>query len=342
MHVLKRILVSSIAAICLAASATGMADDLASAKEAMATQARSNAILIDTLLADGKPRALVLAATTSKYPGEDIAKDTERRRTLLYRAAQLAPDDAWVQWVSAVNTPPADTLSEAATALQRLEPDNGAVWLFQLQAASLAHDSKGVTEALARIGAAHKFDDYFVASATEWLKVFHAHPLPEVYALVGENAPERMGLVMAISYASAMSMANYATPTRACKSTGQPLAEDRRAACLAAGRLMLNESTTLISMRIGAALLRLAGAEDTDEITRNAEYFIQEYAVLSNSAFEDAAEFERYQADWLQTRDELQVAKNLLTRAGIPLSPPADWKPDHKAFMARILPPKDA
>ena len=342
MHGLKRSLVASIAGICLAASATAMAVDTANAEDAVAMQRRSNAVLIDTLLADGTPRALVLAATTSRYLGEDIAKDAERRLELLHQAAQRAPDDAWIQWVTAVNTPPTDSMSEAAMALQRLEPDNGAVWWFQLQVASLTNDSNGVTEALARMGAARKFDDHFVATVSEWLKVFRGHPLPEVYALVGENAPQHANFFLAASYGAAMPMVNYATPTRACKSTEQPVAEDRRAACLGAGRLMLNESTTLIAMRIGVALLRLAGAEDIDEITRNTEYFTQEYAVLSNSALEDPAEFERYQADWLQTRSELQVAKNLLTRAGTPLLPPADWKPDQKAFFARVLRPKDA
>ena len=87
---------------------------------------------------------------------------------------------------------------------------------------------------------------------------------------------------------------------------------------------MLSESTTLISMRIGIAMLRRDGAEVIDELTRNAEYHTQKYAVLSNSALEDPAEFARYQADWLQTRDELQVARNLQSRAGVPLSPPTD------------------
>ncbi len=105
---------------------------------------------------------------------------------------------------------------------------------------------------------------------------------------------------------------------------------------------MLNESSTVISMRIGLALLRLAGAEDIDEITRNAEYLTQEGAVLSSAALEDPAEFAWYQADWLQMGSELQAAKNLLNRAGVPLLPPADWKPDQKAFMARLVRPKDA
>lgn len=342
MYALKRTLVASITGICMAASASLMAVDAANAEDVIVAQRQANAMLVDALLAEGTPRALVLAASTARFAAEPSAQDAQWRRDLLHQAAQRAPDDTWVQWVTAINAPPADPLSEAALALQRLEPDNGAVWLFPLQAAALADDSKGVTEALARMGAARKFDDHYSASLSEWLKVFRTHPRPELAALMGENAPQQAALVMAVSYVSAMPMPGLRDQTQACKATAEPLADDRRAACLAAGRLMLNESSTLISMRIGMALLRLAGAEDIDEITRNAEYLSQEYAVLSSSAMEDPAEFARYQADWLQTGSELQAARNLLTRAGVPLLPPADWKSDPKAFMARLLRPKDA
>ena len=85
-------------------------------------------------------------------------------------------------------------------------------------------------------------------------------------------------------------------------------------------------------MQIGQGLLRLAGAGDIADITRNVGYLTQEYARLFNSALEEPAEFARYQADWLQTRNEIQIAKNLLTRAGIPLLPPADWKAAGKSL----------
>ena len=137
---------------------------------------------------------------------------------------------------------------------------------------------------------------------------------------------------MAIARAAALAMPNYGSVMAACKSLNAPVAADRREACLAAGRLMLNHSSTLVSMQIGQGLLRLAGAADIAEITRNVGYLTQEYARLSNSALEEPAEFTRFQADWLQTRNEIQIAKNLLTRAGIPLLPPADWKAAGKSL----------
>lgn len=294
--------------------------------EAAAAGQEHNLKLIDALLAEGTPRAMVLAATAMKYIGEQAAMDAKRQHELLSQAVQAAPDDAWIQWIAAVYALPSDTVSEPALALQRLEPDNGAVWLFQLAAASRANDSNGVTDALARIGASPRFNDHFVDYALEWLEFSSKHPLPDSFAMGDEQPSLVLPLVMATSRAAALAMPNYVSPARACKPVDQPLAADRREACIAAGRVMLSESNTLDSMRLGAAMLRTAGADDAAEITRNTDYFTEEYLVLWNAMLGNPEEFKRYQADWVQSRDTIQAARNLFHRAGVPLSPPPDWK----------------
>ena len=337
-----RILFKAIAGVCMLAATTVTASDLPDTEESIAAQRKYNASVIDVLVADGTPRALVLAATAMSYGGETSRAGVDGQRELLLgRAVQMAPDDALVQWLAAVYALPANTLSEPATALQRIEPDNGAVWLFQLAAASRAKDSTGVTEALARIGASRRFDNHYVDYSLAWLAMSPESTLPEPNAHNDEQGTAPLPLFMAIARAAALVLPNYVIPIQACKSVDQPLATDRREACIAAGRLMLNESSTLISMRIGAALLRLAGAEDADEINRNTEYFVQEYTLLSSTALEDPEEIARFQADWLQTHNELTVAKNMLARAGIPILPPANWESDSKSTMARIARPKD-
>jgi hypothetical protein len=150
--------------------------------------------------------------------------------------------------------------------------------------------------------------------------------LPEPYALADKKVTETLPMLMAVSRAAATAMAMRVSPTWACKAKEQALSADRRTACLAAGRLMLTESNTLDSLRIGAALLDLAGADDAAEATRDTDYFTEQYIAASNAAFEDPDLFLHYQTDWLQTRDEIQVARNLLTRAGVPILPPDDWK----------------
>ena len=82
----------------------------------------------------------------------------------------------------------------------------------------------------------------------------------------------------------------------------------------------------MLSQMVGAGLLRKAGVEDAAEISRELEYFREEYRVLVDKLRSDPQEFEHYQNDWLQTRSEVQVGRNAMARAGIPLLPPADWR----------------
>ena len=328
-------MLASVVGVSLAAVSTVFAVDLPTQEEAMALAQHHTDTVIETLLAEGTPRSMTLAATAMLPLGEDANAIAQKRKKLFERAAQSAPDDPWVQWMAALNASASNAVSEYSAALQRLEPDNGAVWLFPLQAASRAKDDKGMTDALARMGKARSYQDPFVTTALEWLKFYRANPIipPPGFAV---ESPAKSAFTMAVARAAAMAMPPNFAPMAACKSKDHPLQADRREACLAAGRLMLTQSNTLNSKLTGTALLRLAGAEDAAEINRNFEYFWQEYSLASNSALKDPAEFARYQADWIQTQSEVEVARNLLTRASIPLSPPADWKSDQKAFMARL------
>lgn len=341
MRALKQSLVALTAGICLVTATAVVAIDPPTAEEFLAAQKQYNATLIDSLVAEGTPRAMTLAASAISYGREGYESNVEMQRTLLARATALAPNDAWVQWIAAVYLPRSKIVSEPALALQRIEPGNGAIWMFQLAAASEARDEKGITEALVRIGAAHSFDDHFGDAMVEWLRVVRTYPMPQTGNDASAQASSQMPLIMAVNRAAATSSVSYAIATRACESTSQPLAIDRREACLAAGRLMLKESAGLISMRVGASLLRLAHAEDATEVTRNADYFMNEASELSRSAMFDSAELERYQADWLQSRSEVQAITNQLKRAGVPLLAPNDWNEDPYGNLAKIARQKD-
>ncbi len=335
LNTLKRVLLALVAGACIAIVSTVAAVDLPTQEEARALAQQHTDTVIETLLAEGTPRSLTLAATAMLPIGENAAVIGQRQRELFEQAATSAPDDAWIQWMAALNASSNGPISEFAIALQRLEPDNGAVWLFPLQAAARAKDSRGMTETLARIGTARSYQSPFVTTALEWLKFYRANPITPPPGFTVERS-SASAFTMAVARAAAVAMTPNFAPMAACKSRDQPLQADRREACLSAGRLMLTQSNTLDSMLIGATLVRLAGAEDAAEITHNFKYFSQENLIRSKAALNDPAEFALYQADWVQTRNEVQVARNLLTRAGIPLLPPADWKSDPKAFMARM------
>ncbi|MEO7934966.1 MAG: hypothetical protein ABIR27_01790 [Dokdonella sp.] len=336
MRALRHSLVAFSVVASMATAMSALAIDPPTTANFDAAFKQYNATLIDLLVAEGTPRSMTLAATAITYGPEGSTKNVEQRRALLARAATMAPDDAWVQWIAAMNLPRSPTLSEPALALQRIEPDNGAAWLLQLAAASEAKDEHGITEALARIGASRHFDEHFGTAMSEWLKVLRAHPMPQLATEESKEASGQMPMIMAVSRAAAISLTNFTSPTQACKSTDQPLAADRREACIAVGRLMLKESKTVMSMQAGAALLRLAGAEEAVEATRNADYFMKKAFDLSRFAMLIPAGLERYQADWLRTGSEVQAMKNQLTQAGIPLLPPKDWNEDPYGNLAKM------
>ena len=333
MNCLKRIWLVSMVAACVLIASPVMAMDPSEPPEEAAAWQQYKAEVMEALLAEGTPRAMALAATLLLPVGENANANTERRRELFAQAAQRAPDDAEVQWLVAVNAPSADRLSDAAGALQRLEPDNGAVWLFALNAAYEAEDSNGVTEALARIGASTSFDDHFGLIAMAWLNFFRTQSKVETPEFGEDREFTSLPLVMALVHSGSSSIGIYRIFLRACGSANQPALAERREACLAAGRLIWKESDTMLSQMVGAGLLRKAGVEDAAEISRELEYFREEYRVLVDKLRSDPQEFEHYQNDWLQTRSEVQVGRNAMARAGIPLLPPADWQPAPNPYV---------
>ncbi|WP_371279707.1 hypothetical protein [Dokdonella sp.] len=292
-----------------------------------------NASLVESLLAEGTPRALVLAATSLPYAGNPAGLS---RQALLDRAAQAAPDDPFVQWFAALYTAPATTLSEPAKAVLRLEPDNGAAWMFVLQAASEAKDENGVTEALAHLGAAAAFDEHYADFTLAWMEAFRAHPRPAQPELDREQALAEEPLIMAMARSTALALPAFSSLISACSDKSVDLLAGRRDACIAAARLMAGQSTAIISRGMGNALLRRSGAPQAATAMRDFEYINSRYALLSSTLECDPVEFDAFEADWMETRNEIQVAERALLRDGHLLQPPPDWQPDDGS-----LPPVD-
>ena len=328
MRFVKQVVVASLAGVYMLLATSTLAQDPPAHSDEAARMQQYNASVVDALLAEGTPRSMVLAATSLTTFGQDANANQQRKYDLLKQAAQRAPDDAWVQWFAALHADPDENVSEPALVLQRLEPDNGAIWLFQLNAATHTKDSAGITDALVRIGASRTFDDHFVAYTLEWLKFFQAHPKSLEIIDVGELAPANQPLVAAIARAAAMSIPSFKGTLSACRSGELSLSEERHEACLAAGRLIANESKTFLSQAIGIAMLSKVGAEDAAELKRNKDYLTWISIGVFDDAMNDPQEFARYQADFVQTGSEIQAVKNSLTRAGFPLLPPTDWKPE--------------
>ncbi|SFN53050.1 hypothetical protein SAMN05216289_12835 [Dokdonella immobilis] len=287
---------------------------------------RFNAELVDEL-AKADPRSMALASTLMPLAGNATSAPARSQADLLAEAARRAPDDVLVQWLAALLAPADATLSPAARALLRLEPGNGAAWMFDLQASANANDADGVTEALRRIGAAARFDTHFADVALAWEAIHEAHPAPPPTGNPAGFQIDEQPLIRGIASAAAVAMPALQSLLRACSPGNAPLGGERRKACIAAGRLMVDHSTEQASMAIGTSILEKADAPDRETARRTFDYLQQTYV----SAFEflqtDEAAYRQFAADWRETRSEPAVIGRLFRRAGLPMKPPADWKP---------------
>jgi hypothetical protein len=315
--------------LIIAPGARGMANAGSATETVDARQAslEYNASVVNTLLAKGDPRSLAFAATMLPLLGDAQSTDGKARSDLLAEAVQQGPDDVLVQWLGALYMTPDARTSPAARALLRLEPENGAAWMFPLQAALAANDADGVTGALRHIGAATRFDVHFADFSLAWATFYREHPAPVPQGRPTGFHSDEQPLVAGIASAAAMAMPAFQYLVRACKVNEVPLTTDRREACIAAGRLMFSQSAEQISRGLGVALLRNADAPGHEQARRTVDYLGQMYTQVSESLDSDPAMYQQFESDWQETRSETAVIERTLTRAGVPLVPPADWEP---------------
>ncbi|MFD0739790.1 hypothetical protein ACFQZQ_10905 [Lysobacter koreensis] len=124
----------------------------------------------------------------------DPAAMQAARRQALERAAQLDPDDVLVAWLQAVDCPGAQCDPNAALArLQRLEPDNAAVWLIELQAAHQRGDAAAVDRYLRLAAAADRYDLHFGDAGLAGYAEIAELPLPPLGQAERELFGQGMG-----------------------------------------------------------------------------------------------------------------------------------------------------
>ncbi len=291
---------------------------------AIAQQQEFNRRIIATLLSEDTPRSLILASMMQ--PFSDDRADTV---ALIERARMLAPADAFVQWFAAMREAPAEVSSEAQQAMQRLEPDNGAVWILALQKAQRGDDAAAVTDALARLAAATRDDERLGELTAVWLDFFDRHPellvAPEDAIRNGYD-PSARALVQAISISVAVAIPAYQNLSHAC-AAGDPAFDARRQAdCASTAARMAAQAPTLISRAIGLSILRRLEDARFASAERNWEYLQWQSMRLQEPALADPVQSQQLIRDWRETRSEVGVIERALERAGLPVLPPADWK----------------
>jgi hypothetical protein len=323
----------------------------------MEIEQANRAAMVASLKASAQPRDWAFAALIEQ-PSSTVSTSAERE-ALLGRAAAGAPNDVLVQWIAELQHAPSatDAVGDNAPlhALQRLEPDNAAVWLQALTSAMQRGDRAAIDTALAQMAASRQMDDHFFELQAELTKVCQRYPLPDEYFAVAATqkvdagqllqSREAMPYVMANAITMATSMPAYQFPIKACRvnpATGENL--QHRDACAATGRLMAAQGKTMLANRIGFAMLRVSGTY-TDADVQNAraqDWTWRRWQTISTSTNNADAELQAKQIvalihDQSQTRSELQAARLAVARAGEAATPPADWIDDYSPFSEERL-----
>jgi hypothetical protein len=217
------------------------------------------------LLDSGTPRGIALASSSARAPAtrEDATIGNDR----VVHAAELAPDDAFVQWIAAERLLSLHDDVRAApivSKLTALESDNAAAWSLALALAQLHEESLRIDDALARMAASTRADEHRGDAMHAWLDVYAAHPRPRS-SFVNPAEADAAPLVDAIASAKAVGVPREAFAS-ACTATSEPA---RKRACAGAARVFLHKSTSVATRELGFTVLERIG--DVDAADRVAQ-----------------------------------------------------------------------
>ena len=288
------------------------------------------------------PRDWALAALTGMELSGDASLPA-RRAALLERAVRTAPDDVLVQWIGAQAAKDQGVSLIANARLQRLEPDNAAVWLNNLREAT-QQGERSVELALAKAASGSRYELHYAQLMMALEELYQRYPPPAVDWPASEPDQafprELIPFTQAVSVAAAFAFPPFQQLIDACR-----MASDRspvRAAdCAAIGRLMVAHGDTAIANRIGYTVLRVSRAYTEQDIqgARNDDWVYTRAVALETEKF-DAASVRRMlalQRDWIDSGSELDAMRRTLANAGIAPVPPDDWTDDHPLFSAERL-----
>ena len=286
----------------------------------------------------GSARERALAARMA------LVQDPKGTGKALRAAAESAPGDGLVQMLwSGMGQPwnGCDTSSpcpEQALAWSRAEPGNGLAWLPAFQATYKSGNEQAIDAAIARIADAEVYDDHVIDAWSAYRTAIAAHPMPMqfVHAWRQQDAErprdekaarmEAAG-VIAMAHAAAMPL-SIQSLTHACDRARHPQLDTARFDhCAAIGRGLVQSNASVISKRIGSALVRMSGLEN--EADRQAQ---REHVWAWESASELLDERKHpgvlagYFDDLASTGSETRAQELLMARHGVALQPPAEWQ----------------
>jgi hypothetical protein len=312
---------------------------------ALESYRRNERALYDALTTDPSPRVQVLAGRV--YVDDDATPSALRpkRDDVVTRAAQLAPDDAFVQWMAASSGSYASSScgptkwpeTEVANLLG-LEPDNVAAWQFGVALARAKGNEAGVDDALSRMAAARRTDDHLIEEIAAWTSVFGAHPelvdssmMPYQDANLTQQEKAMLAAQQRVDFddlTAESALKTVCTPDANSDRTWQRLGW-----CADVGRQLAEKGGSLRLRKEGLALLETIGDQSEATASWKRQYDWFEANGANPMQHFDPAGLSASVADWNGATSETAAIEHRLKRLGLPSTPPATWtkEPDHSA-----------
>lgn len=309
------------------------------------------------LMASSDPRDQLAAAMIAPiaepvlFSGEEFDWTTEESTVAFTAARRLGPDDRLVAWMEALDCPRARAGSgcdpEAALLrLQRMEPDNAAVWIKALDRTVEDGDAAAVDRMLSQAANATRYEIPLGEIGLLLFETFQAVDGPPMPPRVASALGLDTGLgrpvttvdnaeIQAMSLAIAIALPAYHPLQQVC--TGEedkPALAHRVPTCIAIYTQMAQDPS-LISQSIAlTSLVRLtadaAAGTDWRERLREMNWVMSEGTKILSAAAPEGY----LQSLW---RDgEMVALESVLSAAGIPTKPPPGWLPDHERHRALI------
>lgn len=278
---------------------------------------------------------------------------TTDEATSAYAAARrLGPDDRLLAWLEAVDCPRALAGSacdpQAALArLQRLEPDNAAVWIMALDRPVAQGDEAAVDRLLARAAAGSRYAMPFGEIALLLFQTLQKVDAPSMTPRVavalgadlGLGRPARaddMAAIQAMAIASAVALPAYQPLQKVCVGRdSKPVRAQRLPVCiaiyalLAQDGLLVSQNIALINLVRLTAVDAVAGPQWRERLRQMLWVRVQAMKHLTTGVAEGYL-----QSVW--RNGELPALEAVLSGAGVPVAAPPGWLPDDARHRALI------
>lgn len=300
--------------------------------------------VFDALAASQDPHDWMLASILHWYGPASAERTTALN--LLKRAAEALPDDANAQWLAMQECNLAKQPAECdstTTTLERIEPDNSAVWLKALNHAAVERDAVGVDVALEHMASGTRFDDHLVGLQKPMTTAFQRFTAPPELAVKllrinPEFSANKLMRSIAITATMAVALPAYQHLVRACTiDPERGLHVERATNCAKIGRLLSLQGSDLVSNEIGYAILRVSHTWNDADVQAARELdWLRTGAPKADGTGSDVLGI-RHWEDWMTAGTESGALRVAMTRAGMPTTPPANWVDARSPFSDERL-----